>query len=98
MVFETGAYGHVPTGWQRRAKLASPMSDRAFVYLRRRNDRRPRFLGLVGVRPRPAKGAQVQLFFRGKVERGRVIAVSPDYWGDQIGVTPTLHVIQDEPK
>ena len=74
------------------------MSDKAFVYLRRRSDQRSRILGVVRVKPRPARGARVQLFYRGKIERGRVIAVLPVYWSDHIGITPTIHVIQDEPK
>ena len=74
------------------------MTDRAFVYLRRRRDRRSRFLGIVSVKPRPARGAQVQLVFRDKVESGRVTAVSPANWDDHVGVTPTIHVMQDELK
>ena len=74
------------------------MSDMAFVYLRRRRDRRPRFLGAVNVEPRPARGVEVLMHFRGRVETGRVIAVSPVDWNGLTGVTPTIHVVQIEPK
>jgi hypothetical protein len=74
------------------------MSDRAYVFLRRLRDQRSRFMGVLRVRPRPARGAQVQLVFRNRVESGRVAYIEPANWDGHTGGTPTIHVVQDEPE
>jgi hypothetical protein len=73
------------------------MSDRAFVFLRRVREQRPRFLGVVTVKPRPTRGARIQFEFRGKTETGRVASIEPENWDGSAGVTPTIHVVQGKP-
>ena len=63
------------------------MSSKAFVFLRRLREQRSRFLGVLKVNPRPAKGVQIQLEFRGKTEHGRVVSISPANWAAE----PTSH-------
>ena len=51
------------------------MSNRAFVFLRRLNDQRSRFLGVVTVRPEPATDAQIQVEL--KFKRVQYVAYEP---------------------
>ncbi len=73
------------------------MSSRAFVFLQSLRDQRSRFLGVVTVNPRPARGMQIQLKFRGKTETGRVTSIEPANWDSRPDVTPTIYVTQGEP-
>lgn len=63
--------------------MATPLSYRAFVFLRRLREQRSRFLDVVPVKPRPEKGAQIQLQFRGKAETGHVTSIEPEGWADR---------------
>lgn len=73
------------------------MTSRAFVFLQRLREPRLRCLGVVTVKPHPARGVQIQLEFRGKTETGRVTSITPTNWDGRPGVTPTIYVVQGEP-
>lgn len=73
------------------------MSCRAFVFLQSLREQRLRCLGVMTVKPHPARGVQIQLEFRGKTETGRVTSFEPANWDGRRDATPTIYVAQGEP-